>query len=146
VVEVKPIVFDMPSGDNRFVLTASVDNNAVKTVPILFFRVEEGGIILTESHHNGGATAINGIIQDGKILFKMQFKNDKTKEVSFEGAFESNDLIVGKYHLVLSQPSEQEPNVALEAADIDLSHGWSAEGGAFELKTWVPPPPVQAVQ
>jgi hypothetical protein len=90
----------MPAGDSKFSLTAAGDKEH-KSIPMVFFRVEEGGIIMTESHHNGGATSINGVVQDGKVLFKMQFKNDKTKEIQFEGSFESNDHIVGKYHPVV---------------------------------------------
>ena len=42
-------------------------------------------------------TAINGIASQGKVHFKMQFNSNKTKEVSFDGALETDTHVKGHY-------------------------------------------------
>jgi C2 domain len=58
--------------------------------------VLDGGIIQSDFPMNNG-TAINGIASQGKVHFKMQFNPNKTKEVSFDGALETDTHVKGHY-------------------------------------------------
>ena len=59
----------------------------------------------------------------------MQFRYNKGVEVSFEGTFESNVSVTGKYHMdVIHQGSDHGAKVHLDNHEKDHSKDWSPDG------------------
>lgn len=94
----------LPEGSYKFALTAGAGGEKKMD---LHFKVEAGYIISSEFADNKG-TAINGIVQNGKALFKMQFNHNKTIEATFEGHLETPAHIKGTYKIQKVQDAEIE--------------------------------------
>ena len=79
----------------------------------LNFKVEAGQIISSDFSMNKG-TAINGFFRDGKVLFKMQFSQNKVIENTFQGTLEANNPshIKGTYKQV------KNPDVVIETGGV----------------------------
>lgn len=80
----------MPEGEYKYQLSKPQSANP------LYFKVEAGGIITSDLKKNKGKE-VNGIIQNGKVLFKMQFASDKSMEIAFDGVLQSDQKIEGHY-------------------------------------------------
>lgn len=81
-------------GEYKFSGLLTKEDNAQTEAVALVFKVEEGGVISAQAAGDIKYT-LGGIVQDGKLLLKQIF--EENKELNFEGEFQSNDLVRGTY-------------------------------------------------